>query len=448
MIPNAQLRRLCLAVLCASLLGACANSYPSRTLTTKETTLDRPSAQPADSELLSVRIEAFDPGKLPDDPKLSKGLSTDIRNAEAYYVPSQLKETMQKSGHWGPVRVTPRDARGSDVNVSGKILESDGEILKIEVQVRDASGAHWFTKEYENTIDVAAYWRADSQGVDAFQNLYNEVANDIVNHRKKLKPENHTEIRQVADLRFGGEFAPVAYDGYLKKYSDPEDQKSGVQRAFAFLGGRKESEWKPTYQVVRLPPKEDPVVQRVERIRAREEMLIDTFDQQYETLVRSVKVPYNNWRTSRLKEIEAIREADRVKNSENAKAVAVGVLGVLAGAAVAAGNRGGNCYSCTAAGGAIAGAGVAIAVQMAERASIQAESETNMRRAALEELGNTMSSDVKPTVLEVEGKTVELKGTIEQQFNAWRDVLKDLRDSETAPLQKPTAPQAAPTVGT
>src|SRR3546814_5502422 len=84
---------------------------------------------------------------------------------------------------------------------------------------------------------------------------------------------------------------------------------------------------------------------------------------------------------------------------------------------------------------------------MANRASEQAEAETNMRQAALEGIGNTLSSDVKPTVLEVEGKTVELKGTIEQQFSAWRDVLKELRENETAPLQKPTTPQKSPTVG-
>lgn len=169
-------------------------------------------------------------------------------------------------------------------------------------------------------------------------------------------------------------------------------------------------------------------------------MLIDIFDQQYDTLSRGIKEPYNSWRTSRLKEIEAIREADRVQNSERAKAVAVGVLGVLAGAAVAAGNQGGNCYSC--------GRRRRGAVTIANRASEQAESETSMRRAALQDLGNTMSSDVKPTVLEVKGKTVELKGTIEQQFITWREVLKELRESETTPLQKPTTPQPNPTVGT
>src|SRR3546814_17803185 len=90
--------------------------------------------------------------------------------------------------------------------------------------------------------------------------------------------------------------------------------------------------------------------------------------------------------------------------------VAVGVLGFLVGAAAAAQNSDGNCYSCATAGAAIAGGAVAIAVQMANRASEQAEAETNMRQAALEGIGNTLSSDVKPTVLEVEGKTVEQIG--------------------------------------
>src|SRR3546814_1794534 len=102
--------------------------------------------------------------------------------------------------------------------------------------------------------------------------------------------------------------------------------------------------------------------------------------------------------------------SDLVKNSEQAKAVAVGVLGVLVGAAAASQNSNGNCYSCATAGAAIAGGAVAIAVQMANRASEQAEAETNMRQAALEGIGNTLSSDVKPTVLEVEGKTVEQIG--------------------------------------
>ena len=82
----------------------------------------------------------------------------------------------------------------------------------------------------------------------------------------------------------------------------------------------------------------------------------------------------------------------------------------------------------------MAGAGVAIGAQMAIKASEQASAETKLRQAALEELGQSLIADVRPTVIEVEGKTFELKGTIEEKFLAWRQVLKALHASENAPL--------------
>jgi hypothetical protein len=408
------------------LLGACASSYPTRSVSYKETALDRPATPPGETELLSVRIEAFDAGTLPEDPDVAKGLSPEIRNAEAYYIPVQLKNTMQKSGHWGPVRVVPKGTREGEVVVSGRIVESDGEILKLAIDVRDAAGVRWFSKEYESVVDAAAYQKAEQGGIDAFQDLYTRVANDIAAHKQTLKAEDRTAIRQVADLRFGAEFAPAVFEGYLKRDEKPETGfaslfKSGSSRA-------------PTYTVARLPAEDDPLVQRVNRIRAREELLVDTLDQQYDGLSRGVGEAYTKWRTSRLKEINALRESDRVQNNERAKGAAIGVLGVLAGVAIASQNRGGSCYGCTSAGLAVGGIAVAVGAQMAVKAYEQASSETQLHKAALEELGQSLATDVKPTVVEVEGKTVELKGTVEQKFQSWREVLQNLRDSENAPL--------------
>lgn len=426
-------------------LGACTASYPGRTVSYQATPLERPAAPPTDSEILNVRIEVFDQGALPEDPNAARGLSTEIRAAEAYFIPVQIKETMQKSGHWGQVRVTPKGGREGEVQVTGKILESDGEILKLEIAVRDAAGVPWFTRKYESVVDEAAYAKASAGGVDAFQDMYNQIANDIAAYKKLLKPEDATSIRQVAELKFGAEFAPATYDSHLKKTGDPaQAQPDGLQRVFSLLSReQRPANRTPVYTVERLPAENDPVVQRVSRIRAREEFLVDTLDQQYDGLARGLRDPYTQWRTSRLKEIGAIREADRVKNEERAKAVAVGVIGVLVGAAIASQGSGGNCYGCTSAGAGVAAAAVAIGVQMAVKASEQAAAETNLRKTALEELGNSLSTDVKPTVVEVEGKTVELKGTIEEKFEAWKAVLKELRESEIGP--RPAAPPAVET---
>lgn len=435
------LRLVAVGVL-AAMLGACASNYPTRTVSYKETAIDRPATPPSETELLAVRIEAFKPGALPENKDVAKGLSPEIRNAEGYYIPVQLKTTMQKSGHWGAVRVVPRGSRGGEVVVSGTIQESDGEILKLAITVADATGATWFTKEYESVIDTNAYRKAEQGNVDPFQHLYNQIANDIAAHKKTLQRTELASIRQVAELRFGAEFAPQAYEGYLKK-PDGRPEPGDMQRLLAFITSGPNSARQTTYAVQRLPAEDDPIVQRVNRIRAREEFLVDTLDQQYDGLARGVGDTYTNWRSSRLKEINAIRQADQANNEGKAKGVGVGILGLLAGAAIASQDRKDRrCYGCTTAGVVVAGAGVAIGAQMAIRASEQASAETKLRQAALEELGQSLAADVKPTVIEVEGKTVELKGTIEEKFQSWRRALKELYDSENAPL--PTIPAATP----
>lgn len=433
--------------LLAATLGACASNYPTRTVSYKETAIDRPTTPPSEAELLSVRIEAFEPGVLPENKDVAKGLSSDIRRAEAYYIPVQLKSTMQKSGHWGPARVVPQGSRGGEVVVTGKIQESDGEILKLEIAVTDATGAEWFTKEYVSVIDDNAYLKAEEGSVDPFQDLYNKIANDIAAHKKALKPADIRVVRQVAELRFGAEFAPQVYDAYLQRPAAPPPEPGDLRRLIAFFNSDASGEQVPVYSVVRLPAENDPIVQRVNRIRVREEFLVDTFDEQYDGLARGVGDAYTNWRSSRLKEIAAIRAADEVKNAETAKGIAVGVLAVLAGAAIAS-QGGSRCYGCGTAGVLVAGAGVAIGAQMAIKASEQASAETKLRQAALEELGQSLIADVRPTVIEVEGKTFELKGTIEEKFQAWRQVLKALHESENAPLGVTPPPSGLPATPT
>ena len=422
------------------LLGACVTTYPSREVSYKAVDVDRPATALKDAEVLGVRIATFDPGKLPEDPSAAKGLSGDIRHAEAYYFPVQLKNTMQRSGHWGPVRVVPVGTVGGEVIVEGKILESDGEILKLEIAVKDSTGESWFTKEYQSVIDESVYRNAQQQGGDPFQPLYNQVANDIAAHRKKLTEKKAVTIRQVAELKFGADFAPDVYKGYLRKgpvESAPKDEDGLKVLAAFFQQSQAGEDEKPVYTVLRLPSEQDPLVQRVARIRAREDLLIDTLDQQYDGLARDIGPAYTNWRQSRLSEMNAIRQVDQAKAEQQGQAVAIGILGILAGAAIGSQK---NCYGCQTTGAVVAGAAMAIAVQKAVQASTQAESEAAIRKVALEELGRSIVADVKPIVINVEGEAVELKGSVESKFAQWRDVLKKLHAQEVEPTPSPASP--------
>ena len=50
---------------------------------------------------------------------------------------------------------------------------------------------------------------------DAYQDLYNLIANDMADYKKKLTADDIKNIRTIAKLKFARDFAPEAFEGYL-----------------------------------------------------------------------------------------------------------------------------------------------------------------------------------------------------------------------------------------
>jgi outer membrane lipoprotein SlyB len=432
-------QKLLLACLTLFTVAGCTSTFPAREINYKPTDVVRPEAEIAESELLGIRINPFDAKKPAESKSEGSGVSADIRKAEGYFVAVKLKKTMEGTGHWGPVRVVPQNSRDGEVIVSGTILESDGEILSLEVRVRDAMGAAWFTKEYGGVVSKAIYEQTRQVNVDAYQYLYNQIANDIALYRQKITKHQITRIRQVAELRFAADFAPDAFSGHLAEKAPEKSQTSDMLSSLlTFVGSNSDPEpAKNTHDIVRLPSADDPIFQRILRIRGREHLLIDTLDQQYEAFAQRISDAYTQWRMARLDEMNAIREREKLRDEKVGQAIAIGLVGALAGAAVGSQR---NCYSCAAAGGAIAGAAINIAFQQSVQASEQAEADTKIRKAALEELGQSLSAEVKPVVMEVEGETVELTGTVEAKFQQWRGLMKTLYEREVGPINDSPPP--------
>ena len=87
-------------------------------------------------QLLDIGILPLDPA-IPDDPEeLEKNLIVpDVRRAESSYIAYQLKDTLELTGNWGAVRVTPEPSQSVDLQISGRIVVSDGEQLQVVMRV-------------------------------------------------------------------------------------------------------------------------------------------------------------------------------------------------------------------------------------------------------------------------------------------------------------------------
>lgn len=380
--------RCCWVLLAAATLASgCVSQQVKRV---NETPARQAEQELPASELLDVVVTRFDPG-VPDTVKeqQEENIFPAVREAEANYFPQALRQTLDATGYWGTVRVLPATIPASEVIVSGKILHSDGETLELRIAAQDATGRKWFERDYEQSAAELSYTDRVAAGIDPFQDLYNRIANDLLAERRKLSAEQNLEIQRVADLRFASDLAPARFEGYLKQ------DKAG------------------RYSVLRLPPQGDPIVQRVADIRERDDLLVDTLDAHYAAFRQNMQPAYQEWRKSSYGEVIAERELSRQALLRKVLGAAAVVGGIYA--ATKADNQG------EAAGGTVAIAGGIYMIQ----SGIAKGSEAKLHAEAIKELNQSINDDVAPRVVELEGKTVTLNGSAQEQYEQWRKLLHE-----------------------
>ncbi len=387
---------LAIVVLLLAFTGGCVQQ---QIIKANPTRLKTASQDIPDTAILDVGVAIFDPGVADDlgvreEKEENRNIFPEVRKAEARYMAYQMKRVLENAGNWGAVRVLPKASDGTDLMVFGEILSSDGEVLKLRVTAVDATGHQWLDKKYQDRASKYAYKDYVPTRGDPFLDLYNSVANDLLAISQQMTVGQLENIRRVAELRFAGDLSPEVFGGFLE-------------------------ERKGRYEVRRLPSADDPMVARMMRIRQREYIYIDTLDEYYADLYRQMDQPYADWRKFTFEEAQALRELK-----------AAGRNRMLAGAAMIVGGIMVDSKSDTQA-ARIAGASGVIGGIAVFKSGLDRVKEAKLHFEAMKELGESMEAQVAPMVVEVEGQTVELTGTVDAQFDEWRVILRDIYAAET-----------------
>jgi hypothetical protein len=360
----------------------------------------------SEDELLDIGIAIFDPNVPEDyDLQIEELIQPEIRRAEANYIPYFAKNLLQSTGNWGAVRVVPRHTHAVDVIVGGKILHSDGESMGVEVTVTDATGAHWFTKSYEALASKYAYDPSIPQDIDPFQSVYKQLADDMLAHRKTLSAEQVLAIRRTAEMKFAQDFSPDAFSDHVGSPKDGE------------------------YEVTRLPANDDPMLARVRKIREREYLFIDTLDEYYENFHRDMFTPYQAWRHATYEEAIALKQ---LKIQARNRTIG-GTAAIIAG--IAALTESGDPYVSTSGLVSIIGGAVTLKSAFAKRA------EASIHAEVLQEVGVAAEAEIMPHTLDLENQTVRLQGTVDEQYEELRGILREIYFAD---LGLPVPPEAEP----
>ena len=366
---------------------------------------------PADQRL-DVVVHTFDPGIPEDiandeDALTKKRIYPDLRKAEARFIPVKLRDTLERSAQWGAVRVAPDNVEFVDLHVEGRILQSTGKRLQVEVSAVDSTGRKWLdAKRYEGLADVGSYkTEASLQARDPFQNIYSTIANDLLAVRDAMDAASLREVRQVTSLKFGADLAPGALSGYLREESTKRGQM---------------------VRVARLPAANDPVAQRVERIRERDATVIDTLDGYYPGFAEQMEASYGEYRRTSFEEIE---KEDRARSSARTRTV-LGAAAVLASIFVPSNcNSQSTCDLVSVARYAGTAGGIAGFLS-----GLQKYADARTHAQAFSELARSMQSSVAEQVVDVEGRSLRLTGSADEQYRQWRELLREYQADPAAPV--------------
>lgn len=362
-------------------------------VTANSTPAIQSAEQIPDDLLIDIGILPLEPNipELGEDEK-KNSVVPDVRNAESRFLAYHLKDTLELTGNWGAVRVTPEASEAVDLQLVGKILLSDGEQLKIRIRATDSAGNVWINKEYR---DLASKFSYELPREDPFQDLYNDIADDLLRARQKYSMQDIALIRQVSSLKYARSLSPDAFGGYLV-----EDRRGHVD-------------------ISQLPARDDTMLERVNRIKEREYLFVDTLDDYYGRFYRDMKPSYDEWRFATYD--EAVRLRLMKKQARNR---------LLTGAALIVGGIYAGSESQTWAGDAAAG-GAVLGGIAAIKSGLDRRKEAEIHAESLKELSQSLGAEITPFVMDIEGKTIELTGTANTQYQQWRKILKEIYAEET-----------------
>jgi hypothetical protein len=164
--------------------------------------------------------------------------------------------------------------------------------------------------------------------------------------------------------------------------------------------------------------------------------VVDTVNDYYASFHDSMEDSYGSWRQTSFSELE---KEMRARSSARTRTV-LGAAALIA-SIFAPNSCGSYDYNCRRIENAARNAGTMGGIA-AVLSGVKKYADARTHADALKELTLSFQSEVAPQVVEVEGHTLRLTGTAEDQYREWRKLLKQLYLEETGAAAAP--PPAAP----
>ncbi|MDT0595726.1 hypothetical protein [Glaciecola petra] len=368
---------------------------------------------------LDVAIPAFDPGfpldnfgEIDGDELEEQGIWPQLRRTEAKIFAADMKAALDDKKVFGTVSVVPDASTPSDLFVLGEIGKSDSEEVEITITVADSTGEIWGKESFEHTVSQGFMRDQRNQGKNPYEPVFKRASDYVVSLLSKLSIDEKTYIKNMSLMRYARYYSPESYDDFI----NTDLKRKNGQRYYKF-------------ELTKLPDPNDPMLKRIEDLRAQELLFVDRLQDNYEVFQAETREAYGTWQEETLPEVIAARKA---KTERNTKAVVGGIAAILAAILIAKSAEKDDRPSDQKAleiGAVAAGIGSIWAINE----SFKNNSRLKVHSAVIEEQGQALDLSVSPTVIDFENQTIELQGTAQEQYLQWKTHLRKMFNEEDTP---------------
>ena len=280
-----------------------------------------------------------------------------FRETEAQLLGAKQRRVFENAGQWGVVRLYPQPSLIPQLMLDMVVLQSDGRQLRVHAMLTGVHGATLLSDTYLGYASSEGVLTADNE--DPFTDLFHRIHNDVAT-KVALMPESEDYLRQLSFLRYAQQLAPQAFEAYLSREGE-------------------------SWQLLRAPAEQDPMYQRISKLKEYELLFVDTIDEQVTSGLREIDTAYRLWLRASKEQLDWL---------EKRRARGVNAEGLADDSAFAR-----------------------------HQAVYAAYRSLKIHEQELFELVLDLESESRSTALEIEETVVTLEGTLEQQYREWREAL-------------------------
>lgn len=280
-----------------------------------------------------------------------------FRETEAQLLGAKQRRVFENAGQWGVVRLYPQPSLIPQLMLDMVVLQSDGRQLRVHTTLTGVHGDTLLSDTYLDYASSEGVLTADNE--DPFTDLFHRIHNDVAT-KVALMPESEDYLRQLSFLRYAQQLAPQAFEAYLSREGE-------------------------SWQLLRAPAEQDPMYQRISKLREYELLFVDTIDEQLTSALREIDTAYRLWLRASKEQLDWL---------EKRRARGVNAEGLADDSAFAR-----------------------------HQAVYAAYRSLKIHEQELFELVLDLESESRSTALEIEETVVTLEGTLEQQYREWREAL-------------------------